>query len=346
MEREGAAPADVGLDESAIGRTPMVELDLGVGVPATVLAKVEWFNLVGTPHGGGSIKSRIAKGMLDAAEASGELTPGTTLIEPTSGNTGSEVARLGVARGYDVEVVMPDNASGGKVAAVEDAGATIHFVDADLGYDAVLDRCEAIVAEDPARYYRPDQYTNPANPGTHEQTTGPEIWEQTDGRVTHFVAGVGTGGTVTGTGRALHDRGDVTVIGFEPWEALHAIDGLKHLRTGDHYHPETYDVSVLDRREYVETEDAYRRARALRERYLDRPVDIHDPGQHDRGAVSEHLTVDGQFVVGTSSGAALQVVHRLAADGELGGDDVVVVVFADRGDKYADIPLWESYLSG
>ena len=329
-------------DEAHIGETPLVELD--VDVPATVYAKVEWMNLYEAPYGGGSIKSRIAKGMLDGAEASGALTPDKTVIEPTSGNTGSEVARLAADRGYDVEIVMPDNASGGKIGAVEDAGAEIHFVDADLGYDAVIERCEELIAADPEGYYRPNQYENPNNPGTHERTTAPEIWNQTDGEVTHFVAGAGTGGTITGTGRGLHDRGDVTVVGFEPGEALHAIDGLKYLKTGDHYHPETYDDSVLDEKVYVNTDDAYERARALREQYRDREIPIVDPGQYDEATVSEHLRVDGQFVVGTSSGAGVQAIHELHADSPLDTDDTVVMVLCDRGDKYADIPLWAEYL--
>ncbi|APW98167.1 pyridoxal-5'-phosphate-dependent protein subunit beta [Halobiforma lacisalsi AJ5] len=332
-----------GIDESTIFETPLLELE--VDVPGTVYGKAEWFNLPEAPHGGGSIKSRIAKGMLDGAEQRGELEPDATIIEPTSGNTGSEIARLATARGYDVEIVMPDNASGGKIEAVRDAGAEIHFVDADLGYDAVIERCEELIAANPEDYYRPNQYENPDNPGTHERTTAREILEQTDGAVTHFVAGAGTGGTVTGTGRGLHDRGDdVTVVGFEPKEALHAIDGLKFLRTGDHYHPETYDESVLDRKEYVSTGDAYDRARDLRDRYQDAAVDVHDPGQHDPETVEDYLRVDGQFVVGTSSGAGIQAVHQLAEDGALDEDSVTVVMLCDRGDKYADIPLWEEYL--
>jgi len=329
------------VDESTVGETPLVELDLPL--PGTVYAKVEWLNLPDTPYGGGSVKSRVAVSMLDAAEAAGHL-PGRTVIEPTSGNTGSELAKVGCARGYDVELVVPDNAAGGKVGAIRDAGASIHFVDADEGYDAVLERCERLVEENPGEYYRPDQYTNPENPGAHERATGPEIWAQTGGGVTHFVAGVGTGGTVTGVGRALHDRGDVSVVGFEPADPLHAIDGLKYLRTGDHYHPGTYDEGVLDEKRYVDTGDAYDRARELRERYSDREVVSHDPGQHDPEDVREHLRVDGQFLVGTSSGAALAVADDLAETGDLAEDDAVVLLFADRGDKYADIPLWEDYL--
>jgi cysteine synthase len=329
------------VDESTIGHTPLIELDLPLS--ATVYAKIEWFNLYGTPYGGGSIKSRIAKAMLDAAKAAGDL-PGKTIIEPTSGNTGSEIAKIGHARGYDVAVVMPDNAAGGKRDAIRETGATIHFVDADEGYDAVLEHCEELVAENPEAYYRPNQYTNPENPGAHERTTALEIWEQTGGTVTHFIAGVGTGGTVTGVGRALHDRSDVTVVGFEPAHPLHAIDGLKYLRTDDHYHPDTYDESVLDEKIYVDTGDAYDRARELRERYMDREVSVHETGQHAPAVVRENLRVEGQFLVGISSGAAIQVAFDLADAGHLTEDDAIVLLFADRGDKYADIPLWEEYL--
>ena len=337
--------ASAAIDESTIFETPLVELDLELERDLTVLGKVEWFNLVGTPHGGGSVKSRIAKGMLDAAEAAGDLDPETVLIEPTSGNTGSEIARLATARGYDVEIVMPDNSAGGKIEAVRDAGATIEFVPGDLGYDAVLDRCEEIIADAPDRYHRLNQYENPVNPGTHERTTASEIFDATDGAVTHFVAGVGTGGTVTGTGRGLHAKDDsVTVIGFEPAEPLHAIDGLKYLRSGDHYHPGIYDEAVLDEKRYVDTQDAYDRARELRMRYRDRSISCVDRGQHDLPAVREHLRVDEQFLVGTSSGAAVQVVYDLDAEGALADDDVVVLMLCDRGDKYADIPLWADYL--
>ncbi|WP_050032262.1 PLP-dependent cysteine synthase family protein [Halorubrum halophilum] len=334
------------VDESTIFETPLLELDLDIESDADVYAKAEWFNLYDAPHGGGSIKSRIAKGMLDGAEERGDLDPGVTVIEPTSGNTGSEVARLANARGYDVEIVMPDNAAGGKIDAVRDAGAEIHFVDANLGYDAVIERCEEIIAEDPDAYYRPNQYENPDNPGTHERTTAREIYEATDGEVTHFVAGVGTGGTITGTGRGLTDLTDgaAEIVGFEPDEQLHAIDGLKYLKSGDHYHPDTYDESVLDRTEYVTTSDAYDRARALRERYLDDPVPIADSGRHDEATVRDHLRVDDQFVVGTSAGGGAAAVAGLDAAGDLADDDVVVFMLCDRGDKYADIPLWEDYL--
>ncbi|ESS12652.1 MAG: cysteine synthase [uncultured archaeon A07HR60] len=335
-------------DETAVFETPLLRLDLGLDSDATVLGKAEWYNLPDAPYGGGSIKTRIAKGMLDGAEASGALTEGDTVIEPTSGNTGSEIARLATARGYDVEIVMPDNASGGKVNAVQDTGAQIHFVDADLGYDAVIERCEELIAANPEKYYRPNQYENPDNPGTHERTTAAEIWEATDGGVTHFVAGAGTGGTITGTGRGLHDRSDdeVTIVGFEPDDPLHAIDGLKYLKTGDHYHPDTYDESAVDEKLYITTTAAYDTARALRERYLDAEVPVYDSGRLSERDIRRHLRVEDQFLVGTSAGAGAAAVKQLDRAGTLDDDDTVVFMLCDRGDKYADIPLWEEYLSG
>ncbi|OYR83322.1 pyridoxal-5'-phosphate-dependent protein subunit beta, partial [Halorubrum ezzemoulense] len=184
---------------------------------------------------------------------------------------------------------------------------------------AVIERCEEIIAADPDAYYRPNQYENPDNPGTHERTTAPEIHEATDGGVTHFVAGAGTGGTITGTGRGLTNLTDgaAEIVGFEPEEPLHAIDGLKYLRTGDHYHPETYDESVLDQKLYVPTDDAYDRARALRERYANDPIPIVDAGQYDAETIREHLRVDGQFVVGTSAGAGAAAVAALDDAGDL-----------------------------
>lgn len=328
------------VDESRIGRTPLLELALDVA--PTVYAKAEWYNLPGLGYGGGSVKSRIAREMLDGAEERGDLGPDSRIVESSSGNTGSEVARLGVARGYDVTIVMPDDAAAGKVGAVRDAGAEIEFVPGEAGYDATLERCEELVAADPDAY-RPNQYQNPDNPLAHERTTAAEIWAQTGGDLTHFVAGVGTGGTVTGTGRGLHDRGAVEVVGFEPISPTHAIGGLKYLRSEGAFHPGTYDESVLDHKLYVESADADDAARDLRERYAERSVRVADPGQYDEATVRAHLRVDGQFLVGPSGGAGVQAIRQLDAAGELGADDVVVTMLPDRGDKYAH-GLWEGYV--
>ena len=324
------------VDESRIGRTPLFELDLDIA--PTVYAKAEWYNLPELGHGGGSVKSRIAREMLDGAEKRGELGPDTRIVESSSGNTGSEIARIGAARGYDVTIVMPDDAAAGKVGAVCDAGGEVEFVPAEAGYDATIERCAAIVADDPDAY-RPNQYANPDNPAAHERTTAAEIWDQTDGEVTHFVAGVGTGGTVTGTGRGLHDRGDVTVVGYEPVNPTHAIGGLKYLRSGDHFHPETYDESVLDHKLYVETADADDCARELRTLDAEGAVTVADTGQYGEATVDSHRRVDGEFLVGPSSGGGVQAVRQLHAAGELDGDDTAVTMLCDRGDKYVG-GLW------
>lgn len=269
---------DAQVDESAIGETPLLELDLGVA--PTVYAKVEWFNLHHLPYGGGSIKSRMVSRMLDDAEVSGDLS-GQTIIEASSGNTGSELTRVGAARGYDVEVVVPVDAARGKIDAIRDAGGTIHVVPAGCG--------------------QAGQY------GAHEGATGPELWRQSDGDLSHVAAGVGTGGTVTGVGRALHERGDVTLVGFEPNEDPHAIEGLRHFRGEANAHRDAYDESVLDARRYLDSETAWE----LRDRYADR---------------------ESEFVVGPSSGAAVAIVRRLAGEWTIDGVDTVDILLCDRGD--------------
>ncbi|MFC7166642.1 PLP-dependent cysteine synthase family protein [Halospeciosus flavus] len=326
------------VDESTIGRTPLVEVDLDV-LP-TVYAKLEWFNCYDCGFGGGSVKTRIAKAMLDAAEARDEIR-GRTIVEPSSGNTGTALARIGSSRGYDVEIVTPESPSETKIEAIQAAGGRVRRA---TTYEMMLEQCADLLEANPEQYYRPNQYANPANPGVHAATTGPEIWRQTDGEVTHFVAGAGTGGTVTGVGTALHRRGDVTVHGFEPAEPEHAIDGLKYTRGSRFHDPDVYDESVLDDFFTVSTADAYECARWLRERYADREVRVVDTGQHDAPTVRDHLRVGEEFLVGTSSGAVVAAVERLAAEGAFDADDVVVVPFPDRGDRYRHLPLWEDVL--
>jgi len=326
------------IDESHIGETPLLRVE-HPDVPCEVYAKPEWYNLHSHPYGGGSVKSRIARSMLDAAEADGVLDDDTLVVEPSSGNTGTALARLGVARGHDVEIVMPEEAPVEKAEAIRTAGGTVTLAP---DYETMLDIADRRVAE--ADAYMPDQYANPANPAVHERTTGPEIHAQRAGRVTHFVAGAGSGGTVTGVGRALRERGDVTVVGYEPAEPRHGIDGLKYVRGSRYHDPAVYAHDELDDVLSVPTADAYYEARHLRERYAERDPAIHDTGQYDAALVREHLRADGELLVGPSSGGALAAVTRLADRGDLSPDDVVVVPFPDRGDRYAHIPLWDDYL--
>jgi len=317
------------VSEDAIGDTPLLELD--VGTPGNIYAKAEWFNLPTLPHGGGSIKDRIAVAMLDGLDAE----PGEkTLLEPSSGNTGAAVARIGGARGYDVEIVMPADAAQGKKDAVREAGGRVREIETGGEYDVMLDACEEIAAG--GEYARPSQYTSPANPGAHERTTAAEIREQAPD-ITHFVAGVGTGGTITGVGRGLPDA--VEVVGYEPANRDHGLEGLKYLRDGG-IHPDTYDESVLDSKRYVTTEEGYDAARRLRETYAERDIAIADPGRLTEREVREHLRVDGDVLVGPSSGGALALAEELAAD----PDASVVAMFADRGDRYPNEPLWNDLL--
>lgn len=323
------ATADLG----AVGKTPLIELE-GLTAP-TVYAKVEWFNQAGLPHGGGSIKSRIGKSMLLAAEASQAPLDGRTLLEASSGNTGAAVARFGAARGYDVEIVVPDDAGAGKVAAMEDAGAELVRIDSDLGYDAYVEACRSRVRDRPDNYCYLDQYENPANPGVHAGTTGPEIWAQTDGAVDHFVAGAGTAGTLVGVGAALRDRG-VDVHGYEPATDEHDIAGCKHMHTEGHYVPGTYDPAIVETMTFLSTESAHAATHRLRRHYDDRQIRIEDSGQWSRSFVRDELRVDGAFRVGPSSGGALALVERLSDRGVFGPDDVVVIPLPDRGDRYPE----------
>ncbi|WP_435129488.1 pyridoxal-phosphate dependent enzyme [Halobaculum sp. D14] len=317
---------------SAVGDTPLVELDLGVA--PTVYGKVEWLNFPDAPLGG-TVKSRIAVSMLDRAERRGDLDGDATVIEPSSGNTGSAVARVAAARGYDAEIVARSDVGAGKVAAIRDAGATVRFVDPSLPYFAKISRTRELCDRHGERYYFPNQYVNPANPAAHERT-GREIVAQTDGDVTAAVLGVGTGGTATGVARVLPDG--TRAVGFEP-AAVHGIEGLRH-RPGAHGEPtEAFERALLDDEYTVSGDDAHDWGRRLRDRYADEDPRIHRTGRHDEAAVRDRLRVDGDFLVGESSGAAAALTARLAERGELDADDVVVILLADRGDRYPET-MW------
>nr|WP_275586245.1 cystathionine beta-synthase [Geodermatophilus normandii] len=294
-----------------IGGTPLVRLssvtaDLGPDAPL-VLAKVEYMNP------GGSVKDRIAVRMVDAAEASGELKPGGTIVEPTSGNTGVGLALVAQQRGYTCVFVCPDKVSQDKVNTLRAYGAEVVVCPTAVdpsdprSYYSVSDR----LARETPGGWKPDQYANPANPRSHYETTGPEIWEQTEGRVTCFVTGVGTGGTISGIGRYLKEVSDgrVRVVGVDPEGSVYSggtgrpylVEGV-----GEDFWPEAYDRSVADDIVAVTDADSFRMTRRL--------------------AREEGLLVGGS--------CGMAVVGALRAAEQLGPDDVVVVLLPDGGRGY------------
>lgn len=293
---------------SLVGNTPLVRLNhVTEGIQATVLAKVEYFNP------GGSVKDRIAVRMIEAAEQSGELKPGGTIVEPTSGNTGVGLAIVAQQKGYHCIFVCPDKVSLDKINVLRAYGAEVVVcptaVDPDHpeSYYNVSDR---LVRETP-NAWKPDQYSNPNNPLSHYHSTGPELWEQTEGRITHFVAGVGTGGTISGTGRYLKDasEGRVQVIGADPEGSVYSGgSGRPYLveGVGEDFWPTAYDREVADGIVAVSDKDSFQMTRRL--------------------AKEEGLLVGGSC--GMAVVAALRVAEKL------GPDDVVVVLLPDSGRGY------------
>jgi S-sulfo-L-cysteine synthase (O-acetyl-L-serine-dependent) len=235
----------------AIGQTPLVHLRLD-GIPAGVelLGKCEWFNP------GGSVKDRTALSLVTEGERSGALVPGKTIIDSSSGNTAVGLALVGRAKGYPVELLTPASVSEDRIRLCRAYGATIMTTDAFSGSDGAIRAVRERVAAAPERYFYADQYRSPANPLAHYRTTGPEIWEQTRGRITHFVAGLGTSGTVMGTGRFLHERNPrIRVVAVEPDEPLHGLEGMKHMASA--IVPEIYDPRGHDEKLSASTERAY-----------------------------------------------------------------------------------------
>jgi cysteine synthase B len=258
-------PPSVPLEDpllAGIGNTPLISLrrlvaDRGGGFE--LWGKAEFLNPTG------SVKDRAALHIVRAGLADGRLARGRTLIDASSGNTAVSYAMLGARLGFPVELVLPRNAHPARVARIRAYGAAIDFSDPGEGTDGAQREARARAQADPGRYFFPDQYNNPANPEAHFRTTGPEIWEATGGRLTHFVAGVGTGGTISGAGRFLKSRrSSIRVIGVEPTGPIHGLEGLKHLPTA--LRPSTYDAGVVDETLRVETEDAQAERRRLGER--------------------------------------------------------------------------------
>jgi len=289
-----------------VGNTPLLRVRLFEREfpRLEVYAKAEWFNP------GGSVKDRAALAMIEDGERRGALTKDRTIIDSTSGNTGIAYALMGAAKGYRVKLVMPGNVSAERKALVMAYGAEIVYSDAGEGSDGAIRMVRDLVAGDPDAYFYPDQYSNPANPRAHYEGTAVEILEQTDKRITHFVAGLGTTGTFVGTSRRLkeHDA-SIKTIAIEPDDSFHGLEGLKHLPTA--IVPRIWDPSLADEVWGCPTEPAYALARTV--------------------ARAEGL------LVGHSSGAVLWAVRKLATAIHEG---VVVTVFPDSGDRYISTGLY------
>ncbi|MGC8834865.1 MAG: cysteine synthase B [Armatimonadota bacterium] len=292
---------------SLIGNTPLIQLRrvcAGLG-RVEVYAKAEWFNP------GGSVKDRPALNMVLEAERTGNLRPGKIILDATSGNTGIALAMIGAAKGYRVKLAMPASASVERQRILRAYGAELILTDPLEGTDGAIRAVRRIYSEEPERYCYVDQYNNPANWKAHYLTTGPEIWRQTNGRVTHFVAGLGTSGTFMGTGRWLREYNPlVKLIAVQPNSPLHGIEGLKHFASS--IVPGIYDPSLQDEQIEVSTEEAYDMVLRL--------------------AREEGLLVG--VSAAANAVAALRVAERLS-------EGVVVTVFPDGADRYLSERFWE-----
>ena len=299
-----------------IGHTPLVEfkhIEKKFGLEARLLAKLEYFNPAG------SVKDRIAKEMIEQAEKDGKLKPGSTIIEPTSGNTGIGLAAIAAAKGYRLIIVLPETMSIERRNIIKAYGAELVLSDGSKGMKGAIAKAEELHKEITDSFI-PEQFENPANPAAHKATTGPEIWEQTGGKVDIFVAGVGTGGTITGVGEYLKEQNpNVKVVAVEPATSAvlstgkagaHKIQGI-----GAGFVPDTLNTSVYDEIIPIENEDAFDEGRAF--------------------AVSEGV------LVGISSGAALKAATILAKRPENKGKNIVVLL-PDSGDRYLSTALFSN----
>ena len=294
-----------------VGNTPLIHLPhISKDFPGVeIYGKAEYFNP------GGSVKDRPALNMIQEGERSGQLTPGKVILDSTSGNTGIAYAMVAAAKGYKVKLCLPLNASPERKRILKAYGAELVLTDPTEGSDGAIRRCREIYEEDPDRYFYPDQYNNDANWQAHYSTTGVEILQQTERKITHFVAGMGTSGTFMGTTRRLREElPGVKCISMQPSVGFHGLEGLKHMPSA--IVPGIYDETLADENIWIETEDAYKMVRRLAE--------------------TEGL------LVGISAGgnvvAATKIARRLVANGEGG---VIVTIFCDAADKYLSEHFWD-----
>lgn len=300
--------------DQLIGKTPLLELvhiEKELGLDATILAKLEYFNPAG------SVKDRIAKAMIDDAEANGKLAPGSVIIEPTSGNTGIGLASVAAARGYRIIIVMPETMSIERRQLMKAYGAELVLTEGAKGMKGAIAKAEELAREIPNSFI-PGQFVNPANPAVHRTTTGPEIWEDTDGKVDIFVAGVGTGGTITGVGEFLKNRNpDVKIVAVEPagspvlsrgTPGAHKIQGI-----GAGFIPDVLNTQICDEIITVDNDDAFDTGRKIGK-------------------------AEG-ILVGISSGAAVWAAIEVAKRPESKGKTIVVLL-PDTGDRYLSTPLF------
>src|ERR1700678_1124450 len=303
-------PSQLGsLLSARIGSTPLIRLMQPVrGLEGiTLLAKAEWVNP------GGSVKDRAAYSIVADGRGRGLLGPGKVLLDATSGNTGIAFAMLGVALGFEVHLAMPSNVSPERKRILRAYGATIDWTEPDQGSDGAIRRARELAGNEPERYFYADQYSNDANWLAHYQTTGPEIWQQTEGRVTHFVAGLGTSGTFMGTTRRLKELNPaLQAISFQPDSPFHGLEGMKHMNSS--IVPAIYDPRLADRTLEIETEAAYR--------------------------MVKRLAREEGILAGVSSGGALWACLEVARNLPKGQPAVVVTVFPDSGEKYLSEKFW------
>ncbi len=293
----------------SIGNTPLLQLRR---IPAempnvTICAKAEWMNP------GGSVKDRAAYSMIRDGEKQGKLRPGKVILDATSGNTGIAYAMIGAALGYKVKLCLPTSASPERKQILKAYGVEIVFTPGDEGTDGAIRRVREIYQAEPEKYFYPDQYGNPANPSAHYMTTAPEIFQQTHGQITHFVAGLGTSGTFVGTTRRLKELNPkIRCISFQPDSPFHGLEGLKHMETA--IVPPIYDKSLADEDLAIRTENAQEMARRL---------------AREEG-----------ILVGVSAGAALcasmEVARRVPKDERA----LIVCIFPDAGEKYLSERFW------